>query len=144
MPQLSKGGKFVYGWSVIRENGTIRIPEQVLEEYKLLSEDKVIGFSGSKTSGALCISSKNLIENSILKNILIDLLDLNEFKCDEGELLKYKGRYYFWLKITDEGMIKISKKLLDSLELQFGDKLLMIRGSNIAFDFVIKGPLYKM
>ena len=33
MPQLNKGGKFVFGFSVMRDDLTIHIPPQALSEY---------------------------------------------------------------------------------------------------------------
>lgn len=48
MPQLNKGGKFVFGFSVIHLDLTIRIPMQVLSEYDAARDGKVIIFTGSK------------------------------------------------------------------------------------------------
>ena len=38
MPQMNKGGKFIFGKSIIRDGGIIRIPEQAIQEYKITSE----------------------------------------------------------------------------------------------------------
>ena len=35
MPQMSKGGKYIFGWVQIREHGEITFPAQAIEEYKL-------------------------------------------------------------------------------------------------------------
>jgi len=35
MPQISKGGKYIFGWVQIREHGEITFPPQAIEEYKL-------------------------------------------------------------------------------------------------------------
>lgn len=45
MPQLNKGGKFVFGLSVIRSDLTIHIPPQALLEYDTTRDGKVIIFS---------------------------------------------------------------------------------------------------
>ena len=42
MPQLNKGGKFVFGLSVIRSDLTIHIPPQALLEYDTTRDGKVI------------------------------------------------------------------------------------------------------
>ena len=34
MPQMNKGGKFIFGKSLIRTDGTLRIPPQAMEEYQ--------------------------------------------------------------------------------------------------------------
>ena len=44
MPQLNKGGKFVFGLSVIRPDLTIHIPPQALLEYDATRDGKVIIF----------------------------------------------------------------------------------------------------
>ncbi|MCI9401745.1 MAG: hypothetical protein HFJ07_18600, partial [Lachnospiraceae bacterium] len=51
MPQLNKGGKFVFGLSVITPDLTIHIPPQALLEYDALRDGKVIIFTGSKITG---------------------------------------------------------------------------------------------
>jgi hypothetical protein len=56
MPQLSKGGKYVFGWSKIQKDARIRLPDQAIQEYGLIPGDPIILMSGSKTSGALCVS----------------------------------------------------------------------------------------
>ena len=44
MPQLNKGGKFVFGLSVIHPDLTIHIPPQALLEYDATRDGKVIIF----------------------------------------------------------------------------------------------------
>ena len=52
MPQMNKGGKFIFGKSLIRTDGTLRIPPQAMEEYHITDEGKVYLFTGSKITGA--------------------------------------------------------------------------------------------
>jgi hypothetical protein len=33
MPQLVKGGKYVFGWSIVRENNMVKIPAEAFREY---------------------------------------------------------------------------------------------------------------
>ena len=35
MPQMNKGGKLIFGKSIIREDGRIQIPTQTMQEYRL-------------------------------------------------------------------------------------------------------------
>lgn len=42
MPQLNKGGKFVFGLSVIHENRSVQIPPQAINEYRLSNEIKLL------------------------------------------------------------------------------------------------------
>ena len=34
MPQMNKGGKFIFGKSVIQSDGTVQLPPQAVEEYR--------------------------------------------------------------------------------------------------------------
>lgn len=53
MPQLNKGGKFVFGLSLIHDDLTVQFPTQALEEYQVLNDDKIIIFTGSKVTGGV-------------------------------------------------------------------------------------------
>lgn len=141
MPQVTKGGKYIFGWSIICESGVIKLPKMAVEEYKISCEEKVILVSGSKKSGGFCVSRVGLIKESALKDILLLNPNLEEYKLDEGEFIKYKGRYYCWVKISEDGIIHLSTKMMNLLEIKCEDKLLSIRGSNIAFVMAAKGPL---
>ncbi|MCR2033842.1 hypothetical protein [Anaerofustis stercorihominis] len=140
MPQITKGGKYIFGWSVIREDYTLNIPSMAMQEYKMYDEDKIYIFSGSKSTGGFCITRKGLLINSKLKGILEDNPKLMNYQLKEGELIPYKGRSYAYLKIKN-GKIKISKDMIDKLDLNIGDKLLSIRSSDIAFTMGLKGQL---
>lgn len=61
MPQLNKGGKFVFGLSVIRPDLTIHIPPQALLEYGATRDGKVIIFTGSKITGGFCITTSRQV-----------------------------------------------------------------------------------
>ena len=41
MPQMNKGGKFIFGKSLIREDGVIQFPEQAIREYDITVEGRV-------------------------------------------------------------------------------------------------------
>ena len=38
MPQMNKGGKFIFGESVIRQDGRVQFPPQAVEEYRIAGE----------------------------------------------------------------------------------------------------------
>ena len=67
MPQIAKGGKYIYGWSIIKSDKSINLPKMILEEYKISDKDKYILFTGSKTTGGFCVSTISLLEKSMLK-----------------------------------------------------------------------------
>ena len=41
MPQLVKGGKYIFGWSKVGKEGKIKIPPEAYEEYNL-KKDKYV------------------------------------------------------------------------------------------------------
>ena len=57
MPQITKGGKFIFGISHIREDLTIQIPEQAVHEYALTDIENIILITGSKATGGFCITT---------------------------------------------------------------------------------------
>ena len=64
MPQLNKGGKFVFGLSIIYPDLTIHIPPKTLLEYDATRDGKVIIFTGSKITGGFCVTTLSLIHIS--------------------------------------------------------------------------------
>lgn len=143
MPQMNKGGKFIFGKSRIRNDLTIHLPTQALTEYNATTEGKVYLFTGSKVTGGFCVTRKGLLESSKLKHILTDNPALQNYQTTEGEFIKYKGRSYCWVNISENGVIQLHQQMLDFLNLKIGMELLSIRSSNIAFTMGATGPLLK-
>ncbi len=141
MPQLNKGGKFVFGFSVVKEDLTIRIPPQALSEYDAVRKKKIIIFTGSKITGGFCVTTYPLLSGSKLCHILQECPVLRDCQLSEGEFVQYKGHKYAWLGIDQEGVIKLPQSTLEVLDLQSGMELLSVRSSNIAFTMGAKGPL---
>jgi hypothetical protein len=66
MPLIAKGGKYVFGWSLIGSGGRIQIPPETQAEYRLVPGGKVILTSGSKSTGGFTVSTKELLQRSAL------------------------------------------------------------------------------
>ena len=141
MPQMNKGGKFIFGKSLIRDDLTIHLPTQALTEYNATSEKKVYLFTGSKVTGGFCVTRKGLLEPSKLGHILTDNPALQNYQTAEGEFIPYKGRSYCWVNISENGVIQLSQQIMDFLNLKVGMELLSIRSSDIAFTMGAAGPL---
>lgn len=141
MPQMNKGGKFIFGKSLIRDDFTIHIPTQALTEYNAATEGKVYLFTGSKVTGGFCVTRKGLLEPSKLGHILTDNPTLQNYQTTEGEFIPYKGRSYCWVNISEDGVISLNQQILDFLNLKIGMALLSIRSSDIAFTMGAAGPL---
>ena len=141
MPQLNKGGKFVFGLSVIHENRSVQIPPQAINEYRLSNENKIIISTGSKITGGFCVTSYPLLSSSKLSHILKECPTLNDSSIFPGTLIPYKGRSYSWLPFNANGTIILTSDLMNELNLCIGTELLSIRSSDIAFTMGAKGPL---
>ncbi len=141
MPQMNKGGKFIFGKSVIRNNLTIHFPTQALTEYNATAEGKVYLFTGSKVTGGFCVTRKGLLEPSKLGHILTDNPALQNYQITEGKFIKYKGRSYCWVNISEKSVIQLNQQILNFLNLKIGMELLSIRSSDIAFTMGATGPL---
>ena len=141
MPQMNKGGKFIFRKSLIRDDLTIHLPTQALTEYNATAEGKVYLFTGSKVTGGFCVTRKGLLEPSKLGHILTDNPALQNYQTAEGEFVKYKGRSYCWINISENGVIQLDQQILDFLNLNTGIELLSIRSSDIAFTMGATGPL---
>lgn len=141
MPQLNKGGKFVFGLSEIHSDGTICFPPQVVSEYSITNDWKIIIITGSKKTGGFCVTTPSLLSQSKLSHILsecsVSLFD----KETEGVFVPYKGRRYAWLPISSYGTINPPDYTLDYLCLHRGDRLMCIRSSDISFTMGAHGPL---
>lgn len=70
MPQVTKGGKYIFGWSKIGDDLGIRFPQIAIDEYSMTSEGRVFLISGSKKTGGFVVSRKGLLYNSKIGNIL--------------------------------------------------------------------------
>lgn len=138
---MNKGGKFIFGKSLIRNDLTVHLPPQAITEYNATSEGKIYLITGSKITGGFCVTSKKLLESSKLGHILTDNPALQNYQTKEGEFIQYKGRSYCWINISNNGVIQLTKEIMEFLELEIGMELLSIRSSNIAFTMGAKGPL---
>jgi hypothetical protein len=141
MPQMNKGGKFIFGKSVIGDNGIIQFPEQAVHEYSITSEGRIYLFTGSKSTGGFCVTRKGLLEPSKLGHILYDNSELRDYTVPQGEFIKYKGRSYAWVEISSDGKIILTEEMMSFLILSTGMKLLSIRSSDIAFTMGAHGRL---
>ncbi len=141
MPQLVKGGKFVYGLSRIGPEGDIVIPPQAMKEYRYAAGDRVIVMSGSRTSGGFGLTQKRLLEKSELKALVEALPGLMSFQIAEAETIENQGRRFCWTVIKDKGYINIPLKTLAEYGLKPEDRLAVGRGSYLSIAFIARGPI---
>ena len=141
MPQMNKGGKYIFGMSLIREDGSVQFPTQAVTEYRIAEEGKVYLFTGSKSTGGFCVTRRGLLLPSKLGKILEETPALRDYTAKQGNFIPYKGRSYCWTEITQSGQITLTERMMAFLNITPGMKLLSIRSSDIAFTMGAKGPL---
>jgi bifunctional DNA-binding transcriptional regulator/antitoxin component of YhaV-PrlF toxin-antitoxin module len=141
MPQLVKGGKFVYGMSQVGTEGVIAIPPQAMEEYGFKEGDKVILMSGSRRSGGFGLTKRNIIEKSELAGIVEALTELFNYRTPEAEAVSHKGRFFCWTIIRNGGCISVPSKTLIRYGINAGDLLAVGRGSYLSIAFIVRGPI---
>lgn len=141
MPQMNKGGKFIFGKSLIRDDGVVQFPKQAVSEYDISSEGKVYLFTGSKNTGGFCVTRKGLLEPSKIGHILSENSGLEDYSSRPGEFIRFKGRAYTWIDISGDGKIVLTDEMMSFLKLCPGMKLLSIRSSDIAFTMGAYGRL---
>ena len=143
MPQLVKGGKYVFGWSIISEYGGILIPEEALHEYQFKSGEKVIIMPGSYASGGFSIAKESLLAESRLSDILAWNPDLAEFRIEEGNIIDIKGKKLCWATIHAGGFLQLPPHTLEVYGVKPNDYLLAVRGSYIGIGMVAKGAIFE-
>ncbi len=140
MPQIVKGGKYVYGWSKVGTKGRIVIPHEALQEYKLTGSQNAILLPGSKRSGGFGLTTPELLKDSPLAVIVNKNPQLGKFQIPEGEPVEIDGKPYCWVRIHS-GTITVPLKTLARYQISPGDLLLSVRGSGIALGFPVRGPI---
>jgi len=147
MPQLVKGGKYVFGWTSVKDDISIRIPDEAFEEYDLANCESVILISGSRASGGFSLCAKDsIIGSKIGKRVIATLNyleDSDTFTSGVLEAVHSGDRWMSWTMIKAEKSIALSKELIDLMSLGVGSKLLVARGSGLGSAFIAKGPIFK-
>ena len=116
MPQLVKGGKWVFGWVVIGPRREIPIPLEAYLEYGFQAGDEVVFLKGSRRSAGFSVGRAEKIPVWLQKRKL------------------------------GQGRIDMPGRVIAPLEVgvQPGDRLLAARGSGLALGFLACGPIYEV
>lgn len=116
MPQLMKGGKWVYGWCIVGQNNEIQIPPVAFTEYSFQAGQSLFITRGSRRSGGFGIGKQERVANSPIKLHIIGQTTIN----------------------TD-GLVRLPPEITIPL----GKQLLAVRGSGLALGFIQFGPIYE-
>jgi len=143
MPQLVKGGKYVFGWSHVSKSGRICIPGEAREEYRFQLSDKIIIMSGSKTSKGFSVTKTDLIKDCVIYNKLSAYSDLIHFQKLANGYIRDKDRIYTWSEIDREGCFSINEEVLNLYHVKPKENVLVGRGSGYALAFIKTGSIVK-
>ena len=117
------------------------MPHRIAQEYNNMK----LLFSRSALSDDVTrkfISINELCKTEIARmHILDDCPALSQYTIDEGEFVRYKGRGYTWLHISQNGVVRLPENTMRYLNLSCGDILMSIKSSDIAFTMGARGPL---
>lgn len=108
MPQMNRGGKFIFGGSVIGLGGLVQLPPQAVEEYSIAAEGRVYLFTGSRSTGGFCVTRRGLLLPSKLGHILTETPELLNYVAPAGRFIPYKGRAYCWVEISEGGAVRLT------------------------------------
>lgn len=140
MPQLVKGGKYTYGWVQVGETGRILLPPEAAEEYGIQDSTNLIILPGSKKSGGFSLASRDSFSRTPMVAVLQAHPGLGNFQLPQGSIVDYQGRPFCWVQLCD-GVIQVPPETLQRYGVQIGDRLLVIRGSDLALAFAVRGPI---
>jgi hypothetical protein len=140
MPQLVKGGKHTFGWSVVSEQNDIAIPPDAYAEYGFVEGEIALVMSGSRKSGGFALSKIETFMNSSVSGVLKEQGELASHQIPEGETVKIGHRFFCRVKISDS-RFSLPLNTLEKYGIAKGSVLLTVRGSNVGLGFIAKGPI---
>jgi len=147
MPQLVKGGKYIFGWAVLKNGLTVRIPGETCDEYKFEKSENVVLLPGSNTSGGFIILRTATLKNSVPGKRISQLINYSEesgaFLWTEPKIIQNKGKIICCTYVDSQKNIRLSKEIVGLFQLQTGNKLLVGRGSGLGPACIAKGPIYR-
>ena len=140
MPQLVKGGKHTFGWSIVSEKGDIAIPPDACAEYGFVAGETALVMSGSRKSGGFSLSKVETFMNSSLAGVLEEHKELTSHRTPEGETVQIGPRFYCWVTLQDS-RFSLPLGTLKKYGITKGSALLTVRGSDVGLGFIVKGPI---
>jgi hypothetical protein len=141
MPQLVKGGKYVFAWSRVSELGKVVVPPEAVEEYGLENTEKVVLMPGSKRSGGFGLTTVRLLKGTPVGTNVEKEPRLARFEAPEGEPVRIGSKTYCWVGMGKNGIFSVPLKTLRLYGVEPGGKLLVVRGSGRAVGFIVRGPI---
>ena len=140
MPQLVKGGKHAFGWSVVGARGEIVLPPDAVKEYGFRESERLVLVPGSRTSGGFGLGQPAALAESPIGAGLAAHPERFVDRAKAGEIIEQGSRLFGRAELR-RGRIEVPKKALEAYGIHAGDRLLVIRGSGRALGFAVRGPI---
>jgi len=140
MPQLVKGGKHAFGWSVVGADGEIVLPPEAVREYGFEESERLILIPGSRTSGGFGLGTSATVAQSPIGAVLDGHPKWARTKLKAGQIVEHAGKPYCWVEMRC-GRVVVPLETLEQYGIEAGGKLLVIRGSGRALGFAVRGPI---
>ena len=140
MPQLEKGGKYVFAWSVVGAGGRVIIPSEAVAEYKLRDRSRLYLLPGSKRSRGFAVGDRERILGSPIGSLINAHHELRACRIPEGESILLGTNRYCWVTLRS-GEIVVPAATLRHYDVHIGSRLLVCRGSGLAVTFIVRGPI---
>jgi hypothetical protein len=118
MPQLVKGGKWVFGWVIVGPGRELVIPPAAWDEYQFQVGDEVTFIPGSRRSGGFGLTHARLLA---------------------GGPAPLQMRALALSRVDEVGRVVLPSVV----GVQPDGRLLAVRGSGRALGFVARGPIYE-
>lgn len=116
MPQLAKGGKWVFGWVAVGPHRTIQIPDEAWAEYGFQEGAEAVLLQGSVTSGGFGLGTAAGMPEMLLTRAV--------------------GRSLFQTART--------VRIPEGIDVHPGGRLLAVRGSGHALGLLARGRIYDL
>jgi len=114
MPQLDRRGKWVFGWVVVGPRREIAVPPEARREYGFRAGQRISFLKGSWRSGGFSIARLSRLVSPLDRRVI-----------EQG-------------RVEPAGRVTLPP----GLDVQPGDRLLVVRGSGYAPIFLVRGPIY--
>jgi len=118
MPQLAKGGKWVFAWVMVGPERELPVPAEAWSEYGFAVGEEALFLRGSRTSGGFGLTTPRLLT---------------------GSALLLESRAVARGHIDAERRLRLPEKV----GVTAGDRLLVVRGSGRALGFLSRGPIWE-
>ena len=138
MPQLVKGGKWVYGLCEVGISGEFSLPPDAQTEYGFIPGQRLFATNASRTSGGFVVCRFDTLKRSGLT----PYINAAERLMSSGESSLRAGNRTFVAAAFDRSrIVMLPLDVLEVFGVKPGDLLVVVRGSYLGISFLVRGPI---